>query len=117
MPDFSSDKAALSFSFIHDLPERNKAGGNTRRTLTITGNPDPGGPITATVVGGETWISIDGTVAHGVAANVRLLPENLPRRKHRQPLRRTATIRFSAATYDDLDVPVTIDVKPGGPPA
>jgi hypothetical protein len=85
-------------------------GGQSRAdSLTVSGNPDPGGAITLTKIGGATWLTVPATCSHGVAFDVTVDASNL------KPGRYSETIRASHAGYDDADLAVTLLVSPMGP--
>lgn len=113
MPDtFTTSKARMGFVKIKDVPVR----GSMTQALTITGVPDPSNPIILTKVGGASWLTVPETCAHGVAFDVAIDLTNLPSDAGFSPVQRSETLRASYGAYDDLDIPITIEVKPGGPP-
>ncbi len=111
MATFTADPTLMGFVRIKDLPVR----GTMTQSLTVTGSADPGDAITLTKVGGATWLTVPATCLHTIAFDVSINRANLPPEDIHRPVDRSETIRVSHAGYDDLDVVVTIKVKPGGP--
>ena len=112
MASFTASKAAMGFRRVKDVPVR----GTMTQQLTVTGVPDPGDAITLTKVGGATWLTVPATCAHAVAFNVTINRANLPKESIYRPVQRDEVLRVSHEGYDNLDIPITIVVDPGGPP-
>ncbi len=111
MATFTADPTLMGFVRIKDLPVR----GTMTKELTITGSEVPGGAITLTKVGGASWLTVPATCTNAVAFDVTINRDNLPKESAYEPVDRSETIRASYAAFDDLDVVVTVKVKPGGP--
>ena len=112
MASFTSSADKLGFIRLKDVPERS----SMTKQLTISGVPDPGAPITLTKVGGASWLTVPSTCTHGVAFNVAIDLSNLPPEDVFKPVRRSETLRASYSGYTSLDIPITVEVRPGGPP-
>lgn len=111
MATFTADPTLMGFVRIKDLPVR----GTMTQSLTITGSADPGDDITLAKVGAAAWLTIPAVCTHAVPFDVSIDRDNLPPEDVHRPVDRSETIRASFGGYDDLDVVVTIKVKPGGP--
>ncbi len=112
MASFTCVPAQIGFVRIKDLPVRSVL----TQSITVTGSEVPGGAITVTKVGGASWLSVPANVTDDTAFDMTIVPANLPMHDVYRPVKRSETVRFSYAAFDDLDVVVTVIVKPGGPP-
>jgi hypothetical protein len=111
---FTASPALMGFVRIKDQPVR----GTMTQELTITASAPPGGAITLAKVGSAAWLTLPtpAEATDGVAFDVTINRDELPKESAYEPVDRTETIRASYAGFDNLDVLVTIKVKPGGPP-
>lgn len=117
MASFSSSAPLISAVHVRDLPAGVQAGiSSLVKSLTITGEPSPGGPITITVVGGSSWVQVPSSCNHNVPFNVQFLPAEFGRTDAWNPRTLTDTLRFTYSDYTPLDVPVEVELLMGGPP-
>jgi hypothetical protein len=113
MATFTASPARLGFVRIKDVPVRN----TMTKSVTITADPDPEDDIALAVAGESAWLTIPETCEHGVAFDVEIDLDELPAEDVHKLVKRTETIEASYDGYTTLEIPVEVQVKPGGPPS
>jgi hypothetical protein len=113
MPDIAQtcDKVDVGFFYRRDaLP-------GTQRPMTIAVTVDSASKetgITVTKDPSETWITVPATINHGTPFDVTFNYAALVSAGRERNYRRTMTLTFSKAGYEDLVLDVTAEVAPDG---